>query len=455
MDRKFEFDELKQKMKNNSTEKLDSLEKRFNRRIVQNRIRVTVLTSLMTILVFVCTFVGLVNVSPKFVYACSKLPVISDLANAVCISESIKSMVYNEYGVSLGETQTADGIKVTMDKYIICNNNIYLLVSVEAEKDMDLACLTKIKLLNGEVITEGLTNLTIQNNKGYFKVSLENDSFNFYRVNDKENYIDKNKLKLDISFEFMKIQDKEYYNSKGFYNIVNDGFENSTNMNFSLIVDMTKNIVDNEVIYFSKTVEIDNQILTFANANLNPAYISIDLFESESNTKSLDNVVFYIKNSEGKEFKTRPNETYLHQINGREKKQTYYLETPYFDENEQLYIYITRATFLSKDYQKPYINLENIENSSLPIGVELISAKRVDDKVKLSLRIKNHSLKLYRCFDESNNEYEVKTISRDGNNYSFYTYELEIEKFPEDKLYFDLFNDTFIEYDEPLRINIR
>jgi len=449
MDRKFEFDELKFKLNNNSPEMLNSVENRLNKKINKRRIKVAVLTPLITVFIFFCTFVSLVNLSPTFVYACSQIPIISDLTNATCVSETIKSLIRNNYGVDIDLTQSDNGIKLDIVQYAISNNDIYILGTVETKNSKDLVYLSKIKLLNGDIINESLpTYCPIENNRGYFKISLE-DEPNIFK---KENFTDEKILKLNLEFEFKEIDNKEKHYSKGFYQMINEGFEGTSAINISMDVDITKNVVENEIIDFSQSIEIDSQIFKFENAYLTPAYISIDITENESNTKLLDQIVFYIKNNECKIYRLRTNESFMKTTLGSTKS-TYFLETPYFDNYEKLDIYITKVTFLSKDYQKAYIDLENIENSSLPIGTELISAKRVDNKIKL--RLKNQSLQLDKCFDESNKVYGVKTLDKEGNNFSHLTYELEIENFPENKLYFDLFNDSFIEYDEPLQINIR
>ena len=63
-------------------------------------------------------FVLLVNVSTPFALACSNVPFLKDLTAAVAFSPSLKAAVEHDFVQYIGQTQTQNGITMTLD-YLI------------------------------------------------------------------------------------------------------------------------------------------------------------------------------------------------------------------------------------------------------------------------------------------------------------------------------------------------
>lgn len=104
------------------------------------RARRAALLPLGGIAVLFLTFLLLVNLSPTAAYAMGRVPLLGDLARAVAVSPSLKAAVDNKYVQPIGQSQTQNGVTVTVD-YVIADQkeiNVFYTVSEPGLRfDMD------------------------------------------------------------------------------------------------------------------------------------------------------------------------------------------------------------------------------------------------------------------------------------------------------------------------------
>ena len=80
-------------------------------------------------------FVLLVNTVPTFALACSRLPVLGDLAAAVDWSGSLSRAVEHDYVQTIGQSQTKDGVTVTAEYAIVDRRRVELFFTTENEDE--------------------------------------------------------------------------------------------------------------------------------------------------------------------------------------------------------------------------------------------------------------------------------------------------------------------------------
>lgn len=86
--------------------------------------------------VFAC-FVLSVNFITPVAQACSKIPILKDLAAAVDFSGSLSRAVENEYVQTVGLSQTKNGIKADIDYVIVDQKQVNIFYRLEYEPGSD------------------------------------------------------------------------------------------------------------------------------------------------------------------------------------------------------------------------------------------------------------------------------------------------------------------------------
>ena len=78
-------------------------------------------------------FVLLVNLWPPFARACSDIPVLGRLAEAVRLSPSLSAAVENEYVQPIGQSQTVNGITATVEYVIVDLKQVNVFYTLEGD----------------------------------------------------------------------------------------------------------------------------------------------------------------------------------------------------------------------------------------------------------------------------------------------------------------------------------
>ena len=92
-------------------------------------------------------FVLLVNVSIPFAQACTHIPVLGWLAQAVCFSHSLSSAVEHDWVQKVEQTQRDNGYTLTLEDLIVDQKQIHLFYTLDWE---DPACEYAMVLVDGE-----------------------------------------------------------------------------------------------------------------------------------------------------------------------------------------------------------------------------------------------------------------------------------------------------------------
>lgn len=85
-------------------------------------------------------FVLAVNLLPTFALACGKVPVLRELAAAVAFSPSLSAAVANDYVQYVGQSQTVDGMTLTLDSIIGDERQLVVFYRADTDRSTQVSC---------------------------------------------------------------------------------------------------------------------------------------------------------------------------------------------------------------------------------------------------------------------------------------------------------------------------
>ena len=135
MNRNEEYNELMQKL-DSPPLKLDyTLERaRARQSALKKRKKASkvVLIPLGTLVAVFALFTALVNFSAPFAEACSEIPVLSRLAEAVSFNPSLSAALENEYVQEVGQEQTKNGVTAKIEYVIVDQKQLNIFYSLKS-----------------------------------------------------------------------------------------------------------------------------------------------------------------------------------------------------------------------------------------------------------------------------------------------------------------------------------
>ena len=332
--------------------------------------------------VFAC-FVLSVNFITPVAQACSKIPVLKDLAAAVDFSGSLSRAVENNYVQTIGLSQTKNGIKADIDYVIVDQKQVNIFYRLEYEtegeagKDMEknedtqLAALIEI---GKDMPPHGISWGGPDEEEG----KLRSVTIDFTDSDVPE------RIPLVLK---AKERDTETWNYAA---------ENLAVFTFILEIDPYYT-AQGRTIKLNEELDILGQNFTMTSVDIYPTHLQLNVKSDEANTMWLKSLSFYVEViGAGKDSK-------LESINGISalgSKDTpeviaFRKESPWFYDTDNLKIVITGARLAEKDMEGIKIKVTEhgagIVSGRLPDGVRLekISRQKHDDgKPTVEIRFK-------------------------------------------------------------------
>lgn len=116
----------------------------------------------MSLAVCFAVFVLLVNLFPTVAYACGGVPGLGELAKAVAWSPSLSAAMDNEYVQPIGQSQTGNGVTVTMEYAIADQKRANIYYTVKSGLDTELGVDPEVTDPNGESVSYGSTSSVVE-----------------------------------------------------------------------------------------------------------------------------------------------------------------------------------------------------------------------------------------------------------------------------------------------------
>lgn len=348
-------------------------------------------------------FVLLVNFCAPVAYACSRVPVLRELAEAVTLSRSLTDAVENAYVQTMDIRQTENDITAEIPYVIVDQKQVNIFYRLNSDKYERLAADPVISCGDGDV--------------GFCVVNS-----NFGQENGEL-------LSVTVDFTHGTVPDelqctlRVYSDSVDYSQTPADGLVNGMNaeavptgpdylaeIEFTLEFD-PEFTASGKVFPVNETVILDGQTITVTAVAVYPTHMRVEIAEAKDNTAWLKNLDFYIETDWGMKFDSVSNGITATGSVDSPSMVSYRADSTYFYEAERLKLVITGARWLRKDMESTYLNLVTGEHGELPAGAEFDSARKQEGGWVVRFRVdREEDGSMHRLFGD-------KVLNTEGNEY--------------------------------------
>lgn len=328
-------------------------------------------------------FVLLVNFCAPVANACSRIPVLRELAGAVTFSRSLTDAVENEFVQPVELSQTQNGITAEIDYLIVDQKQVNIFYRLDSDVNDQL--LATPRVMNAEA-TDGLPVLIYQ------LFNAETETLRCITVD----FVDESVPNSMVVALDVYVDDEEYL------------------ARFEFLLEFDPEFTAAGKIYpVNQTVILDGQRITITDIEVYPTHMRVDIEESPDNTAWLKDLEFYIETDSDMIFDASSGGITATGSGDTPSMTSYRADSLYFYEAEHLKLVITGAKWLRKDLQTVYLNLVTGEHGDLPEGVQFESAEKQDGEWVVKFRADwdgispMHQVFGSKFYDAEGNMYEV------------------------------------------------
>ena len=357
-------------------------------------------------------FVVLVNYCVPVAYACSRIPILRELAAAVTFSRSLTDAVENEYVQPLDLSQRDNDITAEISYLIVDQKQVNVFYRLDSDIYESLDADPKVLSADG-----GHPAPCGYHSTGF---GAENGELRCLIID----FVDENvpdRLRIKLGVYTNGVSHEEPPQEATLENIYDDSsrFEEPKYLaNFDFLLEFDPQFTAaGKVIPVNQTVILEGQAITIADIEIYPSHMRVEVTETSDNTAWLKDLKFYIETDLGMRFDPVSNGITATGSGDSPSMVSYRADSTYFYEAERLKLVITGAKWLRKDLETTYLNLVTGEHGDLPEGVEFDSAVKQGSGWVVKFRAaKEDEEPMYQLFshlfyDPDGNEYEINQWS--------------------------------------------
>ena len=356
-------------------------------------------------------FVLLVNFCAPVAYACSQIPVLKELAEAVTFSRSLTDAVENEYVQPMELSQTDNGITAEVAYLIVDQKQVNVFYRLDSKKYESLEA-------NPEILnSDGVRPASCSYHTTGF--GAENGELRCLSIDFVDNDVPGSlRVKLDVYSNV--IHPENVAPDRAVDEIYSDNpyKEPDYLAHFDFLLEFDpKFTAAGKVFPVNQTVILDGQAITITDIEVYPTHMRVDIADSADNTAWLKRLDFYIETDLGIKFDPVSNGITATGSADSPSMVSYRADSSYFYESNHLQLVITGAQWLHKDMETTYLNLVTGEHGVLPEGSEFDSARKHGDGWILKFQTAwEEGMPMYHLFghkfyDADGNEYEINQWS--------------------------------------------
>jgi len=307
-----------------------------------------------------------IRVSPTIASHVAKIPGFQAIVSAVVRDKGIKDIVDNDYYEEINETQSKNGLSLTLQGVIADNTGLVLYYDADASFDISELHLMEVQLYQGEEEIEG-------GNGGSFSSHLSN----------------RTRISSSVDYSF---SEPFAYASKDFKAVFHFYEKDKGNIEISVPFSLQNEIAKEKTITANRTVNVNGQKFTITEIRSSPLRMALDIELDEANTMqilSLENIVVETEDGERREEKVK-NGLSLGG-NSPDGKFTLNLQSNYFHDSDSLKLLIgaVHAVPKGKDFievdfgTKEVLTKPDYLDWDISVTQEGVSfaAKRWDDRM--------------------------------------------------------------------------
>lgn len=309
-------------------------------------------------------FVLLVNFSFPVAYACSRVPVLRDLARAVTFSPSLSEAVRNDYVQPVELSQSQNGVTASVEYLIVDQKQVNVFYRLKSKDHKNLFIAPNVLDENGQDLSCSIVSLGDDPDLRCLCID-----FGEKAVPDSMQVV-LNIIDGDIPLSESPEQETTDYLASFTFPLHFDPQFTVTGKEFPL----------------NQTVTLDGQKITITGVEVYPTHLRVNIQEDPENTAYLRDLHFYLKTDWGMTFEPVANGITATGTTDSPSMISYRADSSYFYQAKKLELVITGAQWLRKDMEKVPLNLTTGEIGALPEGITLLSCTPVSDGWDVTFR---------------------------------------------------------------------
>lgn len=312
-------------------------------------------------------FVMLVNSNVAFAQTVAEVPLLNELAAAVDWSGSLSAAVEHNYVQVIGQSQTKNGITVTVDHVIVDQQQVNLFITTENQDEE-----FPYSWLRWNVLSEAgecsMLSYGEDENGALRRITID--------------FHDRSQVPetLTMAFSVWPFRDYEELDPL-------PQQESAANFVFTIRFDPTYT-ANGETFPIGQWVELNGQRIYVDSLEIYPTHARLKLQDDEANTLRLKDLYFYLEDELGNRYEIEGGLSgYNDPVTGFAFDQR--VSSPWFSEGEHLTLYLAGAAWLDEDNRTVTVDLVHETAEGLPEGVTLEEVGRQSggSRIKLSFRV--------------------------------------------------------------------
>lgn len=391
------------------------LEKTLERAITRNARRKRLLRPVTGLAAAFATFVLLVNFCTPVAYACSKVPILKELAEAVTFSRSLTDAVDNRYVQPLHLEQTDNGITASVEYLIVDQKQVNVFYRLNSDIYECMSADPTVLFADGS----HPASCTYSNNEWDVPAGkLQSTTIDFIDSDVPSSL----RFQLNIQ-NYGTWQEEEAAEPAPEQISADDALLEEAGegtpdyvAHFDFLLEFDPDFTaSGKVINIDQTVELEGQSITFTTMEIYPTHLRVNVADTPENTAWLKRLDFYIETDWGMKFDPITNGITATGSVDSPMMSSYRADSSYFYEAKHLKLVITGAEWLDKDMERIYLDLKTGQADRLPEGVTLDSIRKKENGWILSFRAPrrepghSHQLMSHTYYDADGNEYFINS----------------------------------------------
>ena len=383
-------------------------------------------------------FVLLVNFCVPVAYACSRIPGLRELAEAVTFSRSLSDAVDNEFVQPMELKQSSNGITAEIVYLIVDQKQVNVFYRLHSDEHPMLIAEPDVNNSEGGYLRCGLLNNTFD---------LQNGELGSFTIDFLEEDVPGSLIcTLQVRSSIVSMENAPPDTQQ--FPDIEDRKEPEYLAEFEFLLEFDPLFTAAGKFYpVNQTVDVNGQKITVTEIEVYPSHLRVNVLESDDNTAWIQDLDFYIETDSGIRFDTGSGITATGSADNPNMT-SYRCESTYFYDAEQLKLVITGAKFLEKDMERTYVNLVTGETGPLPEGVSFESAVREGEDWIVTFRgsdwhqgIPMYQLFGHLYFDAKGNEYEINMWSSnfgdldENGNCTYFLDTFPLKDYPYDEVW--------------------
>lgn len=337
------------------------------------RRRAMVLRPLTGLAACFAVFVILVNFCAPVAYACSKVPGLRELAEAVTFSRSLTDAVNNEYVQPIDLKQTQNGITASVEYLIVDQKQVNVFFRMDSDQYSGLGVDPDVSHPDGKErigsCSWGLNDWDVPNGE------LQSVTLEVFEGDVPDCILLELDVYLQHSLDYTQPPEPSDC-SDVLFEDHSTAWERDYLAQFDFQLSFDPTFTAKAKIYpVEQTVELDGNSVTIRQVEVYPTHLRVIVEDDANNAAELQRLYFYIETDWGMKFNTESNGTVSFSTVGSPVT-TYRADSTYFYKADHLRMVITGAEWLDRDMETVYVNLATGETDPLPEGVEFLSAEK-------------------------------------------------------------------------------